>query len=789
MTTSTQTLIPLLNQRPTNTAMLFGDKSITHDELDKLTDNLASHLIRRGVCKGERVAICLAPGPDLPIAILGILKAGAVFVPLDTNIPKDRIKYMLTDSEAKCCITHDATHGMNVMIDELKEETEKEKLPEIQATDAAYVIYTSGTTGKPKGVIVAHGAILNYLHYARDTYIQQEGKEVIALITSPSVDMTLTSLLLPFITGNALAIFNAGSNLQNLIAALTYTRVTMLKCTPTHLSLIAAEHVPTRHIGTFIIGGEALTRTEAQRIIQLFPDASLYNEYGPTEATVGCIVQKYDEHGHSAYIPIGEPIPGANILLLDKDQRPVTAGSKGELYIGGDCLASGYLNNPKETTARFIKIAGQAYYKSGDIVQYQEGALQYLGRADDQVKIRGYRVEPAEIAKVILQHPGIEHALVIKEGHQLHAYLKGQSIDLEALVQHITTKLPSWMVPGGFSVSSNWTIKNNGKLDLEQMRAGAEKLNSEVAEVPEDHDNITSFIARMIIANSRMKRITKGTNLFDAGMESIQLVNLIVDLEDQFECRISMGPVVSSPTLETIAGLVQTARDQPVFSVFNPEAKGKAIYCFPAAIGGPMAFRSFIGQDSHHLYRTLEDPSKFKDPLKSYTEAIVADNHFPCILLGYSGGGNLAFEVCKSLEADGHQVAAIVMIDAFRKRYIPETMPSDIAIMKQEAMAQLGESASDNALEDLSRYYDLVNFELHDFEGSVNADVYLLTSENRTTFGDRKVDGMPFFHPWSNCTTGKFSEIAGAGKHEDMLKFPALTANSKSIQEILKAYQ
>lgn len=789
MTTSTPTLLPLLNQHSDNAAVFYKGKSISHGEVDVLTRNIASHLIESGVQKGERVAICVEPGPDLPLAILGTLKAGAVFVPLDTNIPKDRMKYMIQDSEARFCIWNGPTEDINLSIEELKQDTTPRTLPEVQASDAAYVIYTSGTTGKPKGVIVSHGAILAYLEYARNTYLKNEGKEVIALITSPSVDMTLTSLLLPFITGNTLAIYNSGSNLQNLVAALADERVTFLKCTPTHLSMIAEENAIHRGIETFIVGGEALTRSEAKRISALFPKSEIFNEYGPTEATVGCVVQKYNGLSQSAYVPIGQPIPSASILLLDAEQKPVASEAKGELYIGGPCLAIGYLNNPKATAARFINIQGKRYYRSGDVVQYQHGVLQYLGREDDQVKIRGYRVEPTEISEVILSYPGIENANVMKEGHQLHAYLKAEDIELEALVAFLSNKLPSWMVPTQIFISDHWTVKPNGKLDLEEMRSNAQKLESEQQPSLEDTENITDLIKRLIIANSRIKRVTKGTNLFHAGMESIQLVNLVVDLEEKFDCRISMGPIVSSPTLETLVRSLQTARDQPVFSKFNEGIDATAVYCFPAAIGGPMAFRELIKGDKNHLYRTLEDPGKFMDPLKRYADALEKEDRFPCILLGYSGGGNLAFEVCKILESNGKNVHAIIMIDAFRKRYIPKTMPEDIVVMKEEAMTQLGNAASDNALEDLSRYYDLVNFELNDFEGSVDADVYLITSKNRTTFGDRKVDGVPFFHPWSNCTTGNFKEIQGAGNHEDMLKKPWLKTNVQLINQILTAYQ
>lgn len=790
MTTSTSTFLGLLNQTPNDRAILFENQVLSHDEVNHLSGILAQNLINLGISKGHRVAVRIEQGPNLIVAILGVSKAGAAFVPLDTNIPIDRVKYMIADSQASLCIGDEKIPNVTTSsVTELLKEDKSQKLPVLNASDPSYVIYTSGTTGKPKGVLVSHGAIYNYLQFAQDTYLKPERKEVIALITSPSVDMTLTSLLLPMISGGCLAIYNAGSNLQNLVAALNDPQVTLLKCTPTHLSLMSKENSGTSQIKTLIVGGEALPNPEVLRIEKLLPNVRVYNEYGPTEATVGCTVQLFDHSkDQSAYVSIGLAIPGVQLVVVDQDYNPVKKGEKGELLIGGACLAEGYLNNEEATLTRFIQLDGVRYYKSGDVVQEKEGLLYYLGRQDDQVKVQGYRVEPSEISKVLLTNPAIDNAVVKKEGHQLVAYLKADQVDLESLISFLSSRLPAWMIPSRFHVSSLWTVRTNGKLDFESMKEQAKILESTYLEDTYETLNLTDEIRRLIISNSRIKHISGGTNLFDAGLESIQLVNLIVDLEEQYDCHIGMGPIVSQPTLESIVAAVQTSRHQPVFGRFNDHSNQMPVYCFPAAIGGPMAFRGLIESDETRPYRTLEDPSRFSDPLNSYAAAIEAEGEFPCIFIGYSGGGNLSFEVCKILESHGRKVAAIIMLDAFRKRYIPDSMPEDILVMKEEAMLQLGESASPGAVADLRRYYDLVNFELHDYEGSVATDVYLITSENREVFGDRKVQGLPFFHAWANCTSSHFEEIRGSGNHEDMLRGPALNVNRKIIQDIINSY-
>ena len=789
MATHTPTLIGLLNQQPENDAILYEEVIMTHNEVGRTSDYMAKNLIQQGIVVGDRVAVCVPPGPNLILSILGILKAGAVFVPLDTNIPHERVKFMLSDSSAKLCISDQPIKGFQTIDPRiLQQPTQLGSLPEVQPSDTAYIIYTSGTTGKPKGVMVSHQAIYNYLQFAITTYLTAGEKEVMALITSPSVDMTLTSLLLPMISGNCLAIYHAGSNLQNLMSALQDDQVTFLKCTPTHLSLIGHNTMAKSRIRTLVVGGEALPASEALRMEGLFKGIKIYNEYGPTEATVGCTVHLFDPTKDRSYVAIGKPIPGTQIAILDQDLSPVVDGTAGELFIGGNCLAEGYLNHAKATTAKFIELDGQRYYRSGDTVQQRNGLLYYLGRQDDQVKVQGYRVEPGEITKVILTNPSIDNAVVKKEGDHLVAYLKTTQIDLDELIDFLSSKLPGWMVPSRYYLSDLWTTSANGKLDFAAMKANAQLMEPDAFTGPEEAESLTGEIRRMIISRSRMKHLDKGTNLFDAGLESIQLVNLIVDLEEKYDCRIGMGPVVANPTLESIVAATQTARHRQVFSRFNNDMEETPVYCFPAAIGGPMAFRGLIKADRHRPYRTLEDPARFLDPLKSYADAIEAAADFPCILLGYSGGGNLAFEVCKILEARGKSVAAIIMLDAFRKRYIPKAMPEDIRIMKEEAMSHLGSQASPSVVEDLSRYYDLVNFELHDYEGSVKTDVYLITSENRESFGNRKVAGIPFFHPWANCTNGRFAELQGAGNHEEMLRDPALTTNQKIIQEIINAY-
>lgn len=786
-TTYQQTFESLIDQHSDQDVILFNSQKWTHQEIHQSAAHVAFNLIRKGVQPKDCVAVMLDPGPQLITSILGILKSGAAFLPIDPKLPSERIQFVLENSQAKYCImAEEGRSGIFIHVKELHQPAVIHELPSLDEDFPAYIIYTSGTTGRPKGVIISHRALYNYLQFAREHYLRSGKQDCIGLITSVAVDMTITSIFLPLISTCQLVIFNKGSNLQNLVAALNDPRITWLKCTPTHLSFITKETTRYSQLQTLIVGGEALPTSQAARIMHLFPGITLINEYGPTEATVGCTTFTFDEVLKLPFVPIGTPICGTSLLILDDHGLPAGKGEIGELLIGGVCLAEGYIDDPTTTSEKFIYVDGERHYKTGDLVKYENDNLHYMGRLDDQIKVNGYRVEPMEIASVLLTHPHIANALVIYEDKELHAFLQTNLLSIVDLVAFLEAKLPAWMVPSVFHIVEQWPASNNGKLDQAALKKSAKKL-SDLRTIGKEGDLIDQ-ITNYVLIHSRITNIKKEMNLFKAGMDSIELVIMIADLEQRYDCSINMGQVVKNPTIENIASLIIPKDVPSVFSGFNLQTTAAApqIYCFPPALGGPLAFSSLISCSADIPYKVFESPSRLITPISTYSKAIRTEGMEPSILLGYSGGGNIAFEVGKALEAKNHPVKAIILLDSYRKKFIPEDTPDDISKMKEEALEAFGENISLSTIHDLNAYYHFINHQLKDYEGQVNIPVYLITSSNRMTFGNRLINQQPFFKSWDDCTRSTYYEIQGYGAHAQMLQGEYVAANFEIIEKIIE---
>ncbi len=772
MEVSISNFLPLLNEFPQNPALTCERETVSHAELKKLSDTLAANLIRRGIGRNDVVAVQLPSAPQLIASILGIAKAGATFLPLDISLPDRRIDYMIKDSGAKFSICAGSDQLKKVSYEDLLTPIERMQLPHVHGEDAAYIIYTSGTTGHPKGVQVSHNALLNYLQFAKATYLQK-GRQGFGMVTSPSVDMTITSMFLPLISGGCLHLYHQKSNLASLQQGLTDKRVTFLKCTPTHLTLLGTETLKPE-LQTLIIGGEALPTAVAKQAKQMFPNAVIINEYGPTETTVGCTFHEFDPQiDKDTFVPIGKPITGAKVAFHPR------GGDQGELLIGGKCIAIGYVGDSEKTKKKFKTHADGRYYRSGDLVQLRAGEYHYIGRIDDQLKVNGYRVEPAEIERHLLKHPAIEMALIKSKGHQIQAYLKAEKISRHTLDNYLSKRLPRWMIPADYHICTTWNVKSNGKLDEAAVVETAAKLPLTVVK---DNLDTRTYIKRRIIAETSIKHLNNDTDLFFVGMESLFLVHFITDLEEHFNCTIDMSKILKKPSIETIARCIEGSNSQADVEVLSAE---NPIFCFPPAIGGEMSFR-YLQQQAPDLEFILMPPSESaNDPSAGYCDIIEKYQGHPPTLLGYSGGGNVAFEVCKLLEKRNYPISAIIMIDAYRKTGFPEGLPSDIVNMRNEASQELGPGASASAFKALDTYYEMINFHLRDFEGQVDAELHLLTSSNRHVFGNRKVQGTPYFKGWEDATSNTFVAHRAYGDHARMLKPPHVTENLKIIRSII----
>jgi amino acid adenylation domain-containing protein len=409
-----------------STAAAYRNKNasllhLTYKELNEPCDRLAQWLKEKKVGPDTIVGLMAIRSIEMIIGIMGILKAGGAYLPIEPDYPEGRKQYMLKDCGAKILLTHQEI--VNLSSPQASNispagPTSHPDLPPAPATSLAYIIYTSGSTGKPKGVMVEHRSLVNYLCWARGKYIDiNDGNSRFPLFTLLSFDLTVTSIFVPLLSGNTIIIYE--EPIINKI--IEENRVQVIKLTPSHLKMIVeSDKKINSTLKRFIVGGEKLDTQTAVKLVETFENApGIFNEYGPTEAAVGCMIYKSSpgsERWHS--VPIGHPADNVRIFLLDKNNNPVPMGAAGEIYIAGDGVARGYLNRPELTAEKFLvwnrddlvakKVPGhrgERIYRTGDFARFlPDGNIEFIGRIDHQVKIRGVRIELEEIRDKLMQY-------------------------------------------------------------------------------------------------------------------------------------------------------------------------------------------------------------------------------------------------------------------------------------------------------------------------------------------------------------------------------------------------
>ncbi|WP_231608016.1 non-ribosomal peptide synthetase [Streptacidiphilus albus] len=487
---------------PEAVAVSFGAESLTYRQVNERANQLAHHLRGSGVVPGALVAVCLDRSPDLVCALLGILKAGAAFVPLDPDYPTERIAYMVEDTATPLVVTHTDHAGRLpagtalLLVDrEWPQGATSDPVPVAGPDDAAYVIYTSGSTGRPKGVQLDHRGVVNYLDWCDRNYPPTAASGVGTLLySSVTFDLTITALFLPLMQGLRIDIPRPDADQSAFDAAvetvLTGVEVSFLKATPSHLELLVAqlESAGVRHaIRTVVAGGEDLSPALAERVLASSGVGTVIsNEYGATEGSVANVMSLFSavDPGWEA-TPVGVPISNTTAYVVDRFDRPVPVGVPGECLLGGICVARGYLNRAELTGERFVPdpfsgVPGARVYRTGDLVVWRaDGQMEFVGRIDDQVKLRGYRIELGEIENNLLTHPGISAtAVVVREDSpgdkRLVAYLVPAGDTAPAigdLRAHLQRDLPDYMVPTSYVTLDALPLTPNGKTDRKALPA------------------------------------------------------------------------------------------------------------------------------------------------------------------------------------------------------------------------------------------------------------------------------------------------------------------------------
>ena len=605
-----------VEKTPHQVAVRFGDQQLTYQQLNHKANQLAGYLREHHqITPDTLVGLCFEHSIEVVIAIWAVLKSGGAYVPLDPSYPQERLNYMFDDAKLKVILSHHSATaalasftGVVVTLDDLLAgqthdyshySTDNLEVADtgVQVNHLAYVIYTSGSTGQPKGVMIEHKNLINYMLGNQQNYFDSTVDGSL-IFSSLSFDLSLPSLYLPLLNGLFVELVDNEKFLSPKVGeTLLGQSPRLVRMTPSHAKLLliqAAElaNQQSDSAHTFVVGGEALEPQLAMQLLEHFPNASLYNHYGPSEATIGCTSHRVTRQSlqNEVQIPIGLPMANVCVYIFDDGLNLVPHGVVGELYIGGEGLARGYFNQQQMTASRFIDnpfydedVTGSAkrLYRTGDLVRYlPDGNLTFIGRADDQVKIRGFRIELGEIENQLNALSMVDSTLVmvtnVADSQQLVSYVKLKTADAQSdgdkdivttIKAQLGHKLPEYMVPSVVMLIDDWPLTPNGKINrkaLPQPDATAAQAAYSAPQTTTEQQ-LTDIWGELL--NIDANNISRDAEFFQLGGHSLLVVRLQTELRSRFEVSLTIREVFDTPKLSELALLV----DNGTSSVKRPE--------------------------------------------------------------------------------------------------------------------------------------------------------------------------------------------------------------------------
>ena len=590
-----------VEERPDHTALIFQNHTMSYTELNSRANQIAHYLRDISANKKMLVAVCMKPSFDMLIAILGIIKSGSAYVPLDPDNPASRIQFILDDTRASVILTQSSEASLfaSNKAKLLCLDTQQEELNIYstsnpshinQPADLAYIIYTSGSTGKPKGVLLTHANVMCFVNwYSKALSITH--KDIFDFSSSVSFDFAVANTLFPMMQGATIAICS-GLIKKDPYLYLDYlqdNKVSIVKTTPSHfrnLKDVALKEQKNLHVRYMVFGGETLFAADIKDWLQQFPEQTMFCEYGPTEATVATSWIKIDNnniHQFPGKIPIGKPALNTQLYILDSQLQPVPSGDIAELYIGGKGVAKGYLNRKQITDERFIKnpFGNDRLYKTGDFCRYlPDGNVEFIERIDNQVKIRGFRIEMEEIESLLMRHPDIkEAALIAKQmgtdptaDKQLIAYCvpkKAISLDISSLRDYLKNELPVYMIPSFFEILATFPLNSNGKID----RLNLPELSARAPEQDVMPCSGMALAVKQIWEEAlQIQYIKADDNFFDLGGHSLAAARILAKIRQTLKKDISLQDFYSAQTVSELASVIQLAQAIPEQIKITPDS-------------------------------------------------------------------------------------------------------------------------------------------------------------------------------------------------------------------------
>ncbi|MEU7004579.1 amino acid adenylation domain-containing protein [Nonomuraea sp. NPDC046570] len=687
----------LFKADPDRVAIRFEERRLSYAEVHTRADRLAVLLRERGVRPGVMVGIHMRRSPELVLALLGVLKAGGSYLPLDPAYPRDRLAFMLADSGTGLVLADDdpgfeCEHlviGPHNLDGGPVDEPEHEAAPD----DLAYVIYTSGSTGRPKGVQVTHKALVNLLLSMAAEVGLTDADRWLAL-TSVSFDIAGLELFAPLLTGGELVLIpDTATDGTALLKELEDVQPTIVQATPSSWKLLVEAGMGERPGMRALCGGEAMPADLAAQLASRL--GAVWNVYGPTETTIWSTLDRVEADGP---VTIGRPLANTQVYVLDHLLRPVPLGAPGELYLGGDGMARGYLGRPGLTAQRFVASEWGRLFRTGDTVRWRtDGRLEFLGRNDYQVKVRGYRIELGEIETVLVEHGTVTQAAVMPRQDRLVAYVVGTAPAPAQLRAHAASRVPEYMVPAAFVVMDAFPLTPNGKVDRKALpdpgRTDA-AASVFVPPVTETERLVSAIWAKEL----GLDRVGSKDAFRDLGGHSIAALRIALGIKEATGVEISIARLLTEGSVAALAEVIDSGRTvagsvlvplctrgerTPLFLV---HPLGGSVFCYLDLIDElpddqPVyAFQAFdlAGPDGPRP-ETLEEMAGLY-----LREVRAVQPHGPYRLGGWCLGGAVAYEMARQVQAAGEEVELLALFSSS----ILDPVPPEYAM--DESVAMLG---------------------------------------------------------------------------------------------------
>lgn len=708
--------------RPTAIAVTFAHQQLTYEELNRRANQLAHYLVDAGVGPEARVAVCLKPSAEVPIALLAILKAGGVYVPLDPNDPGERIAGILADVQPRVILTQSYL-AINVSSNAAGclfcFDTDSHKLKSYPADNlrkepgfeqTAYLVYTSGTTGRPKGVMASHHNLIHYLLSSHDRYGLRE-QDVMPALARFTFSISLFELLSPLVSGGRLIILERDDvlNFKRMVTVLA--EATIIHASPSWwrklISYLAKGEFESqrfqnlRHISA---GGDTVPGDLLELMKALFPRAEVFVIYGCTEIScMGCTYPAL--RGQTTNETwLGKPFPRVEVRLCDPEGKVVAEGTEGEIYIAGAGVTKGYLNLPTVTEEKFVTLEGKRFYRTGDLARIVEGNLQIIGRVDFQIQLRGIRIEPSEIETHLRQAPGVGDALVAarKLGtseKSLIAYLvlaEPGDLNLEAIRKFLKSRLPDYMLPAGYMVLEALPVNSNLKVDRQSLPAPTADNLVKVDGAVAPRDEFESELVEIWEMTLGVQPIGVQHSFFDLGGDSLQAIQILMQVEERWHINLPITVLLKAHSVEALARVIRSGQQETyteekqlgsdVIALQRGGAKAP-LFCLQGLLlyqelahrleNEQPVYAVFLQEEVELIKSGRYEPgdsvfSTIPRLASRYLRSIRAvQPHGPYYLSGSSFAGLVAFEMAQQLHESGEEVALVALFDSMMIRKIP----------------------------------------------------------------------------------------------------------------------